>query len=42
MMAILAGRDSEKLFALQKLHPAFEIRAASIDDPASLDQVLLV
>lgn len=41
MMAILAGRDSEKLYALQKAHPAFEIRVASIDDPASLDQALL-
>jgi short subunit dehydrogenase-like uncharacterized protein len=40
MMAILAGRDSEKLFALQKTHPAFETRVASIDDPASLDRAL--
>jgi short subunit dehydrogenase-like uncharacterized protein len=41
MIAILAGRDSEKLFAVQKTHPAFEIRVASMDDPASLDQALL-
>jgi hypothetical protein len=41
MTAVLAGRDSEKLFALQKTHPAFEIRVGSIDDPASLDQALL-
>jgi saccharopine dehydrogenase-like protein len=41
MTAVLAGRDSEKLFALQRTHPAFEIRVASIDDPASLDQALL-
>lgn len=40
MMAILAGRDSEKLLADQKMHPAFEIRVASVDDPASLDQAL--
>ncbi len=41
MTAVLAGRDSQKLFPLQKIHPAFEIRVASIDDPASLDQALL-
>jgi short subunit dehydrogenase-like uncharacterized protein len=41
MAAVLAGRDSEKLFALQRAHPAFEIRVGSIDDPASLDQTLL-
>lgn len=40
MMAVLAGRDSEKLLAVQKMHPAFEIRVASVDDPASLDQAL--
>jgi len=39
--AVLAGRDSEKLLALQKTHPAFEIRVGSIGDPASLDQALL-
>src|SRR5262245_433781 len=40
-MAVLAGRDSEKLLAVQKTHPAFENRVASIDDPASLDRALL-
>jgi len=41
MMAILAGRDPEKLFAVQKTHPTFEIRVARVDDPASLDRALL-
>ena len=41
LTAVLASRDSEKLFALQKTHPAFEIRVGSINDPASLDQALL-
>ena len=41
MRAVLAGRDWQKLFALQKTHPAFEVRVASINDPASLDQALL-
>ncbi len=41
MMAILAGRDSEKLFTLQKAYPEFGIRVACIADPASLDQALL-
>jgi hypothetical protein len=41
MTAILAGRDSEKLLAVQKSHPEFEIRVASLHDPASLDQALL-
>lgn len=41
MMALLAGRDLEKLRAVQKTHPAFEIHIASIDDPASLDQALV-
>lgn len=40
MEAILAGRDSEKLLAVHKLHPAFETRVASTDDPASLDRAL--
>jgi short subunit dehydrogenase-like uncharacterized protein len=40
-MAVLAGRDSEKLLGVRKAHPAFETRVASIDDPASLDQALL-
>lgn len=41
MTAILAGRDSEKLLAVQRTYPAFEIRVASVDDPQSLDQALL-
>ena len=41
MIAILAGRDSEKLVAVQKTHPALEVRVASMDDPASLDQAVL-
>ena len=41
MTAVLAGRDSEKLFALQKTHPTFEIRVGSVDDAASLDQALM-
>src|SRR5215471_11404600 len=40
-IAVLAGRDSEKLLAVGKTHPAFETRVASIDDPASLDRALL-
>jgi short subunit dehydrogenase-like uncharacterized protein len=41
MMAILAGRHSGKLLAFQKTHPSFEMRIASVDDPASLDQARL-
>lgn len=41
MTAVLAGRDSEKLLAVQKTHPAYEVRVATIDDPASLDRALL-
>jgi len=40
MMAILAGRDSEKLLAVRKMHPASEVRVASVDDPVSLEQAL--
>jgi short subunit dehydrogenase-like uncharacterized protein len=39
--AVLVGRDSEKLLAVPKTHPAFKTRVASIDDPASLDRALL-
>src|SRR5215471_11580254 len=39
-MAVLVGRDSGKLLAVRKMHPAFETRVASIDDPASLDAAL--
>ncbi len=41
MMVILAGRDSEKLLAVQRAHPAFETRVASVNDTASLDHALL-
>src|SRR6516162_1102926 len=41
MRAILSGRDSEKLMAVQKRHPAYETRVASVDDPASIDQAML-
>jgi hypothetical protein len=41
MTAILAGRDSEKLLAVQRANPAFEIRVASIEEPVSLEQALL-
>jgi hypothetical protein len=41
MTAVLVGRDSQKLFAVQKIHPASDVRVATIDDPASLDQALL-
>ncbi|MET0815253.1 MAG: saccharopine dehydrogenase NADP-binding domain-containing protein [Pseudoxanthomonas sp.] len=35
---ILSGRDQGKLASLQALFPGLEARAASIDDPASLDR----
>jgi len=41
IMAVLVGRDSEKLLAVSRTHPAFKTRVASIDDPASLDRALL-
>jgi short subunit dehydrogenase-like uncharacterized protein len=37
---VLSGRDTRKLQALHAEHPALEWRAASIDDPASLDRAL--
>ena len=40
MLAILAGRDSDKLLRIQRRHTEFETRVASIDDPVSLDQAL--
>ena len=40
IVAILVGRDPEKLLAVQETHPGFEIRVASVDDPGSLDQAL--
>jgi Saccharopine dehydrogenase NADP binding domain len=41
IMAILAGRDSEKLRAVREAHPAFETRVVCLNDPASLDRALL-
>jgi len=41
MMGILAGRHPEKLLAIPKTDPAFEIRVASVDDPVSLDKAVL-
>ena len=37
---ILAGRDAEKLLALQRTCPAFEIRVASLDQPLSIQRAL--
>jgi short subunit dehydrogenase-like uncharacterized protein len=39
-MPILVGRDPEKLNALAEAEPGAELRVASIDVPASLDQAL--
>ena len=40
MTAILAGRDRERLLAVQKMHPAFEVRVASINDSGEMEQAL--
>ncbi|MEV2213568.1 saccharopine dehydrogenase NADP-binding domain-containing protein [Streptomyces sp. NPDC050997] len=37
---LLSGRDTDKLRALAASHPGAEVRAASVDDPASLDRAL--
>ncbi|MEH1128866.1 saccharopine dehydrogenase family protein [Micromonospora sp. CPCC 206061] len=37
---LLLGRDESKLQTLAASHPGLEYRAASVDDPASLDQAL--
>ena len=37
---VLAGRDAGKLRALHEAHPASEVRVASVDDAAGLDDVL--
>jgi len=37
---ILAGRDAAKLRAASEVHPGYEVRVASVDDPASLDAAL--
>jgi NAD(P)-dependent dehydrogenase (short-subunit alcohol dehydrogenase family) len=36
----LAGRDAEKLRALAASHPGSDVRVASVDDPAAVDQAL--
>jgi saccharopine dehydrogenase-like NADP-dependent oxidoreductase len=38
---ILSGRDIDKLNTFGKVHPALEIRQASVDDPASIDRALV-
>lgn len=38
---ILCGRDAEQLDAMAATHPEQEVRAASINDPASLDRALV-
>jgi saccharopine dehydrogenase-like NADP-dependent oxidoreductase len=38
---ILSGRDIGKLNAFGKVHPALEVRQASVDDPASIDRALV-
>src|SRR5262249_35703991 len=37
---ILSGRDAAKLNAVAEAHPGSEARAASVDDPASLDRAI--
>ena len=37
---ILSGRDAEKLAGLHAAHPGLEVRAATVNDPASLDRAL--
>jgi saccharopine dehydrogenase-like NADP-dependent oxidoreductase len=37
---LLSGRDADKLLALAASHPRLDVRPASIDDAASLDQAL--
>lgn len=37
---LLSGRDADKLQALVAFHPRLDVRPASIDDAASLDQAL--
>ncbi|HUN30513.1 MAG TPA: saccharopine dehydrogenase NADP-binding domain-containing protein [Trebonia sp.] len=40
LLPLLAGRDQEKLRELAGSHPGSDLRAASVDDPASLDRAL--
>ncbi len=37
---ILSGRDAAKLNTVRDAHPGLEVRAASVDDPASLDRAI--
>jgi short subunit dehydrogenase-like uncharacterized protein len=37
---VLVGRDVAKLRALHDAYPASQVRAATVDDPAALDDVL--
>src|SRR5262245_40026815 len=37
---VLSGRDSERLRAVAAAHGNAEVRAASVDDPASLDRAV--
>lgn len=37
---VLSGRDAEKLKELAETRPGLDVRPASVDDPASLDQAL--
>src|SRR5262245_26729589 len=37
---VLSGRDSAKLTAVGDAYPELEVRVASVDDPASLDQAI--
>src|SRR5690606_26838257 len=37
---ILSGRDAERLAGLPAAHPGLEVRAATVNDPASLDRAL--
>jgi hypothetical protein len=40
LTTIISGRDSDKLNVFGDTHPELEMRVASVDDPASLDQAI--
>jgi hypothetical protein len=40
LIPILSGRDPGKLDAVSRDHPGLDVRPASVDDPASLDEAL--
>lgn len=40
LTTIISGRDEAKLNAFGDAHPECEVRAASIDDPASLERAI--